>query len=87
MISGLLAVISAFFIPPDAAYLSYIDFHVLALLYCLMSVSYTHLDVYKRQIDKGRLRFGMFQNGDRNNDCLLYTSTVSAHTAAKASAV
>ena len=38
MISGLLAVISAFFIPPDAAYLSYIDFRVLALLYCLMCV-------------------------------------------------
>ena len=36
IISGLLAVISAFFIPPDAAYLSYIDFRVLALLYCLM---------------------------------------------------
>ena len=38
IISGLLAVISAFFIPPDAAYLSYIDFRVLALLYCLMCV-------------------------------------------------
>lgn len=38
IISGLLAVLSAFFIPPDAAYLSYIDFRVLALLYCLMCV-------------------------------------------------
>ncbi|MBO5201010.1 MAG: citrate transporter [Clostridia bacterium] len=33
-----LAAISAFFIPPDAAYFSYIDFKTLALLFCLMAV-------------------------------------------------
>ena len=32
------ALISCFFIPPDAAYLSYMDFRTLALLYCLMTV-------------------------------------------------
>lgn len=38
IISGLLAVVSAFFVPPDVSYLSYIDFRVLALLFCLMCV-------------------------------------------------
>lgn len=38
LISGLLAVVSAFFVPPDVSYLSYIDFRVLALLFCLMCV-------------------------------------------------
>ena len=33
-----LAVISAFFIPPDIEYLGYIDFRTLALLFCLMTV-------------------------------------------------
>ena len=33
-----LAAVSAFFVPPDAAYLSYIDLRVLALLWCLMTV-------------------------------------------------
>ena len=32
------AIISCFFTPPDAAYLGYIDFRTLALLYCLMVV-------------------------------------------------
>lgn len=34
----LAALVSAFFVPPDAAYLSYLDFRTLALLYCLMVV-------------------------------------------------
>ena len=34
----LLAVVSMFFVPPSAAYLGYIDFHVLALLFSLMLV-------------------------------------------------
>lgn len=31
------AVISMLFVPPSAAYISYIDFRVLGLLFCLMS--------------------------------------------------
>lgn len=37
-LAGLLAIISAFVVPPSAAYLDYIDFRVLALLFCLMLV-------------------------------------------------
>ena len=37
-IAALLAVISAFFVPPSAEYLEYIDCRVLALLFCLMLV-------------------------------------------------
>lgn len=37
-IAGLLALISAFFVPPSAEYLSYLDFRVLALLFGLMLV-------------------------------------------------
>lgn len=37
-ISGVLAVISCFIVPPSAEYLGYIDFRVLALLFCLMLV-------------------------------------------------
>ena len=33
-----LAVCTAFFIPPDLAYLNYIDYHTLGLLLCLMAV-------------------------------------------------
>lgn len=36
-ISFLLAIISSFFVLPDAQYLSYIDFNTLALLFCLMA--------------------------------------------------
>ena len=32
------ALVSCFFVPPDGAYWSYIDFRTLALLYCLMVV-------------------------------------------------
>lgn len=37
-ISGVLALISCFIIPPSAAYANYIDFRVLILLFCLMLV-------------------------------------------------
>ena len=37
-IAALCAVISMFFVPPDEAYLHYIDFRVLCLLLCLMAV-------------------------------------------------
>ena len=37
-IAGLLALISAFFVTPSVAYLQYIDFRVLSLLFCLMLV-------------------------------------------------
>lgn len=37
-VSGLLAFLSCFFVPPSAAYVGYIDFRVLTLLFCLMLV-------------------------------------------------
>lgn len=37
-ISAILAFASAFFVPPSIGYIEYIDFRVLALLYCLMLV-------------------------------------------------
>lgn len=37
-VSFIAAVISAFFVPPDAEYIGYIDFRVLCLLFCLMAV-------------------------------------------------
>ncbi len=37
VIAGICAVISCFFVLPDARYISYIDFRVLVLLFCLMS--------------------------------------------------
>lgn len=37
-IAALLAVISAFWVPPDKEYAGYIDFRTLAVLFCLMSV-------------------------------------------------
>ena len=36
--SAMLATISVFFVPPDAAYAGYIDYRVIALLFCLMLV-------------------------------------------------
>lgn len=39
LISLLLAVVSAFFVPPSAEYIDYIDFRTLALLLCLMLVT------------------------------------------------
>ena len=37
-IAAVLAVVSAFAVPPSAGYLAYMDFRVLALLFCLMAV-------------------------------------------------
>lgn len=37
-IAAVLAITSAFFVKPDAQYLSYIDFRTLSLLFCLMAV-------------------------------------------------
>ena len=37
-ISGFLAIISCFIVPPDAQYFSYINFRVLGLLFCLMGI-------------------------------------------------
>lgn len=37
-IAFIAALVSAFFIPPDAGYIEYIDFRVLVLLFCLMAV-------------------------------------------------
>ncbi len=37
-VAAVLAVISSFFVKPDAKYLNYIDYRTLALLFCLMSV-------------------------------------------------
>ncbi len=38
LIAALAALLSCFFVPPDAAYLGYFDLRTLALLYCLMTV-------------------------------------------------
>ena len=37
-LAALAALASCFFVPPDRAYIGYIDFRTLALLYCLMTV-------------------------------------------------
>lgn len=37
-ISFVCALVSAFFVPPSAAYVDYIDLRVLCLLFCLMAV-------------------------------------------------
>lgn len=37
-ISGILAVISCFFVLPDSQYMGYIDFHTILILFCLMAV-------------------------------------------------
>ena len=37
-ISSILAILSLFLVPPDAAYIDYIDFRTLAILFCLMAV-------------------------------------------------
>ena len=38
LIAALAAMVSCFFVPPDAAYLGYLDLRTLSLLYCLMTV-------------------------------------------------
>ena len=49
-ISGALAVVSAFIIPPDAGYIEYCDIRVLVLLFCLMAVmgGFQQLGVFDR---------------------------------------
>ena len=49
-ISGVLAFISAFIIPPDAKYIEYCDIRVLVLLFCLMAVmgGFQELGVFDR---------------------------------------
>ena len=37
-ISGILAVVSCFFVHPDMEYAGYVDFRVLAILFCMMLV-------------------------------------------------
>ncbi len=37
VIAGILTIVSAFFVPPSADYLGYIDFSVLSLLFCLIA--------------------------------------------------
>jgi len=37
-ISGILAFVSCFIIPPDAKYLDYVDMHTILILFCLMAV-------------------------------------------------
>ena len=37
-VAAVLAVVSAFFVPPDGAYLGYIDYRTLAILFSLMTV-------------------------------------------------
>ena len=37
-IAVILAVISMFFVHPNAAYVSYVDFRTLAILFCLMVI-------------------------------------------------
>ena len=38
VVATVLAIISAFVVPPSLAYMEYIDWHVLELLFCLMTV-------------------------------------------------
>ena len=38
LIAALAAFVTCFFVPPDAGYLSYLDFRTLSLLFCLMTV-------------------------------------------------
>ena len=49
-ISGILAFVPAFIIPPDAGYMEYCDFKVLILLFCLMAVmgGFQQLGVFDR---------------------------------------
>ncbi len=57
VLSLVLAVVSTFIVPPDGAYIGYIDFRTLALLFCLMAVmaGLNRLGVFSRLAD-GLLR-------------------------------
>ena len=54
IIAWVLALISAIAVPPDRAYLSYIDFHTLGLLFCLMAVmaGANRLGVFRQAADR-----------------------------------
>ena len=54
IIAWVLALISAIAVPPDSAYLSYIDFHTLGLLFCLMAVmaGANRLGVFRQAADR-----------------------------------
>ncbi len=60
LISLLLAVISAFFVPPSAEYIDYIDFRTLALLLCLMLVTagLNRLGIFNLLSDKALSKAG-----------------------------
>ena len=59
----LLAVISAFIVPPDSAYVDYIDFRTLAILFCLMTVvaGWHHSEKYDKS-------YGFAPGGDNCPD-------------------
>lgn len=54
IVAWILAVVSAVVIPPDRAYFSYIDFHTLGLLFCLMAVmaGANRLGVFRQAADR-----------------------------------
>lgn len=53
-IAGIFAILSAFVVPPTKAYLDYIDFRVLALLFCLMLVvsGFQSIGLFENIIEK-----------------------------------
>lgn len=53
-VAMVLAVVSAFWIHPDAQYISYIDFHTLAILFCLMCVmaGFRHIGMFRWVAEK-----------------------------------
>ena len=56
-VATILAIFSAFWIPPDVGYLEYVDFRTLSLLFCLMAVmgGFQRLGVF-RLIAQGLLK-------------------------------
>ena len=64
-LSAFLALISMFFIRPDASYLSYIDFRTLAILFCLMTIvaGFRQLGIFDllavRLLQKGKGIYGV----------------------------
>lgn len=64
-LSAFLALISMFFIKPDASYLSYIDFRTLAILFCLMTIvaGFRQLGIFDllavRLLQKGKGIYGV----------------------------
>ena len=54
--AAVLAVVSAFFVPPDAQYLGYIDLRTLAILFSLMTVMGHGISAVRPAADTGRKR-------------------------------